>query len=105
MPSSPCRRASSSRRRPSIVAKYAHFPGGGPAGAICRNCGHLGTYQAAVKDGRGNQVPTGTPVHWCQKAADFIQARPDPKGKKPKGVGALPTATDACKYYQGETHG
>lgn len=87
-----------------MAAKFAHFPGGGPAGAICRECGHCRTYQATTKDRQGNQVPAGPQVFWCQKAADFIQARPDPKGRKPKGVDRLPTSTDACKYYQGATH-
>jgi len=82
-----------------MAAKFAHFPGGGPQGAVCAMCAHRAIFQRTVKDGQGNLVPSGIPSTWCQKAADFIGARPRANGGKPKGVDTLSGATPACKYF------
>ncbi|MDA8230371.1 MAG: hypothetical protein M0006_03440 [Magnetospirillum sp.] len=81
---------------------FAHFPGEGPEGLTCGACAHVRTYQRTVKNRRGEVVPMGSSVHWCQLAADFAGCRPGRDGRKPSGVGQLPLATPPASTTRGD---
>ena len=61
-------------------ARYAYWPGTGPAGATCKSCEHYTITKAS------EFAPGG----YCKKAAMYRNAKPI----------TIPASTAACKYFR-----
>lgn len=73
---------------------YAHFPIPDSRDE-CRFCGHFRAYQPVnVK-----KEPVGERQYWCAKTVEFVGAREQANGSKPRGVGYLNPSARACKYF------
>lgn len=66
------------------TATFAYFPGTGPAGLRCGQCGHL-----KAKSGK---FAEGKEKFFCDKARQFINVTHETQ--------PIPRDTPACKYFE-----